>query len=376
MFNVTDQNSSNPIYNAYSIEMIYPYRLSVNYFNLYPIYIFYYFYKRGKNSTFISIFEQSLVSNLLMPSNIPINDLNLLEISSSNYPQTLISPIEKLSQSDMTNFVTYWTFADDPNTLYLPWVPFFSNCQGYGRKILWFDLLEYNKDCSFKSVEDTVIVESIPTKGLDPTADHCHINLQCAFSEEVNILTNLIKWWQINDKQTLYYIPSYGVTPDDYFTNRDHASTYFSSLIDGNTDEMVPVEFSSENFKANSYPSKVKLKMEYYQISNTVKKLVKATVVLSDFLIVDLNNLHPYYSLIVDFKAMDFLDLINAFQFGIPIYLLAFIMVSVFTLVGIVVFWGFNKTISKRENPPILKFGQTVKIVIIPPIFVMILFIY
>ena len=318
--------------------------------------------------------RQSSISNVLMPSNSPISDLNVIELSPTTYPSLLPLPQQQLSQSEMNSLVTYWTFATDQNMLYMPWVPFFTNCQGYGKKILWFDLLEYNQNCKLRSIEDTNIVESIPTSGLYPTADECNIKLQCAFSEEVNLATTLIKWWKIDDKLALYYLPSYGVTPDDYFSNRDQSSDYFSSLIDGNTDEMVPVVFYSENFLSNGYPSKVTLKLEYYQKSTTKKKLVKANVILSDFRPIDATNLHPSYTLNVVFSAMGFLDLINAFQFGVSLYFFAFIFVSFFTIAGIIVFWGFNKAISKRENPPLLKFNQTFKIVILPQIFVLLFY--
>lgn len=277
-------------------------------------------------------------------------------------------PKLEVSQSDMGSLLAYWTFANDPNMLYLPWVPYFTNCQGYGSRILWFDLLEFNDGCQLRNVEDTTIVSSIPTSGFQPTADYCNLKLNCSFAEEVNLTTNLIKWWQINDKMTLYYIPSLGVSSEDYFTNRDLQTNLFASLIDSNTDDEVPVVFSSEHFVSGWYPRKVTLKLDYYQTSVTEKKLVKANVILSDFH--ECDELHPYYTLVVIFSAMDYLDLINAFQFGVSLYFFAFILFSLFTIAGIVIFWSFNKMISKRENPPILKFSQTVKIVIIPQIFV------
>ena len=98
--------------------------------------------------------------------------------------------------------------------------------------------------------------------------------------------------------------------------------------------------------------------------------MVKANVILSNFQPIDSSNTHPSYNLTVIYTAMGFLDLINAFQFSVPIYLLAFIIISVFTIIGIIIFWGFNKMISKRENPPLLKFNQTFKIVIVPQILV------
>ena len=209
---------------------------------------------------------------------------NLIEIASEYYPPNLLPPNEQITTDNMNNYTNYWTLANDQLMLYIAWVPFFTNCQGYGRKILWFDLLEYNDKCQYRTVEETDIVDSIP-KTLTPTADYCDFVIQCAFSEDVTFNTaQLTDWWQINDKTTVYYIPSYGIIPDDFFGNRDPQTGYFSGLIDGNTDDMVPVNFYSENFMSGGYPTIVTMKLEYYQV--TVTKKVKFISVFYDFLLI------------------------------------------------------------------------------------------
>lgn len=54
----------------------------------------------------------------------------------------------------------------------MPWLPFFSNCDGYDSHIILFDALEYSSaNCSLPSYEDIRIVNPIPTTGINPVAD-------------------------------------------------------------------------------------------------------------------------------------------------------------------------------------------------------------
>lgn len=65
---------------------------------------------------------------------------------------------------------------------------------------------------------------------------------------------------------------------------------------------------------------------------------------------------------------MNYFDLINAFQFELPIYIFLFCLIALATIMVITLFWFFNKLISRIENPPLLRFKQTFMIVIMPTI--------
>ncbi len=112
----------------------------------------------------------------------------------------------------------------------------------------------------------------------------------------------------------------------------------------------------------------MRLQLRYNQISTTEKVIVKGNVFLEDFTTPIEKN--PNYTLIIDFKAMDYLDLINAFQFDIPLYIFLFLLMCVVEILGIMFFWLFNKIISRVDNPPKLRIKQTFNIVFLPQLLV------
>lgn len=52
---------------------------------------------------------------------------------------------------------------------------------------------------------------------------------------------------------------------------------------------------------------------------------------------------------------MDYLELINSFQFDIVIYLVLYIFIGILTVLGVMSLWLLNKTLSLIENPPKLR---------------------
>lgn len=56
--------------------------------------------------------------------------------------------------------ISFWDI-NQIELIVIPWLPFFSSCENYGRKIVLYDLLENNKNCtnSLKKPEDTKVVE-------------------------------------------------------------------------------------------------------------------------------------------------------------------------------------------------------------------------
>lgn len=41
---------------------------------------------------------------------------------------------------------TYWDSIGLKATI-MPWIPYFSNCEGYDSRIILFDIIEYNLNC-------------------------------------------------------------------------------------------------------------------------------------------------------------------------------------------------------------------------------------
>jgi hypothetical protein len=67
-------------------------------------------------------------------------------------------------------------------------------------------------------------------------------------------------------------------------------------------------------------------------------------------------------------KPFDYLSLVNAFAFPLPLYILLYTCVALITLLGIAVFWFINKLVSRClvEFPPLLKVRESVRAAFLP----------
>ena len=63
----------------------------------------------------------------------------------------------------------YWGNLDQ---LYLPYLPYFSNCEGYDSFIPIFSILEQNSKCQHISLDETIPIEQFKF-GAIPRADSC-----------------------------------------------------------------------------------------------------------------------------------------------------------------------------------------------------------
>jgi len=66
------------------------------------------------------------------------------------------------------------------------------------------------------------------------------------------------------------------------------------------------------------------------------------------------------YTLKVNYVALDYFNLINNFQFSIPIYLLLFNLVAFIQLVGIVIYWLATLAIVRAVQAPKIRFKHLV----------------
>ncbi len=65
------------------------------------------------------------------------------------------------------------------------WLPFFSNCQNFGKKLVLYNLLE-SPLCDLKSIEETVVVYPFPFDGIEPNADSCDYFINCIYDDDVS----------------------------------------------------------------------------------------------------------------------------------------------------------------------------------------------
>ena len=70
--------------------------------------------------------------------------------------------------------MTYWQ-SKQISAVVMPWLPYFSNCNGHDTRIVFYDLLEYSdsEECQKPNYKDIKIVSPIPSSGFEAVADRC-----------------------------------------------------------------------------------------------------------------------------------------------------------------------------------------------------------
>jgi len=73
------------------------------------------------------------------------------------------------------------------------------------------------------------------------------------------------------------------------------------------------------------------------------------------------------YRLKINYKPLDFLNLINTFQFAFPIYILLFNLVALILILSVLVFWFFVLIFARNRKPAALRFKHIAKTIFKPP---------
>ena len=130
------------------------------------------------------------------PSNVSIGDSRAVQVLSLR-PRS--DPVGSVLRGD-----DWW---QDQDFFAMPYLPFFSNCDGYDSHMSLSRLLEEHPECDQVSHDDT-----IPTReysGRKPVSDGClGITLTCVFEEDVAVARKRLRWFEADPGSTLFYIVS------------------------------------------------------------------------------------------------------------------------------------------------------------------------
>lgn len=95
----------------------------------------------GTPKQFPIIISEQYLQSYLMPFNMPVKNENII--------------IERVDTNEVREYSrepfdqNFWKIyrEDKITTMAIPWLPFFSQCKGYGRHIYLYDLIELNTEC-------------------------------------------------------------------------------------------------------------------------------------------------------------------------------------------------------------------------------------
>ena len=245
----------------------------------------------------------------------------------------------------------------------IPWLPFFMNCEYFGDRIYIHRLTEAMGNCTFVDSNGVKIVQPLPVSGVSAVADKCSISVKCFYGENVQP-TSSTRWFEINQQEVLYYLTRYAISPSDFDATMSAQDSGFTQHIKDQDDYVVLVKFSPAS-GGSGVPTLVTMDLSYYQKDAKTKVLVSAEVTLNAYSPAEAQSANPGYTLVINYQALGWFDLLNKFQFEMAVYFLLFIFISVILLI-------FGYTIYKlhlccARDPPVLHFRFYLWVSSLPP---------
>ena len=89
----------------------------------------------------------------------------------------------------------------------MPWLPYFTNCDGHDSHIIFYDLFEYADDCERPAYEDLTIVSPVPSAGFEANADRCSLSLRCRYDEDLTFKrSQTVRWYTLQEPARMFYL--------------------------------------------------------------------------------------------------------------------------------------------------------------------------
>jgi len=143
----------------------------------------------GTDRTFGILVSEAQIAGVTMPYNTPdVGNEPLFYIDMTSTAEG-VNPRPKELDKDVFDS-TFWQ-SKQVQAVIMPWIPFFTNCEGYDTRMVLYDVFERGGRCVLPPYEAIRVVSPIPADGLDPVADRCAPNAQfpeltCRFDEPLD----------------------------------------------------------------------------------------------------------------------------------------------------------------------------------------------
>lgn len=135
----------------------------------------------------------------------------------------------------------------------MPYLPYFSNCQGYGDYVPIWALIEQNSECTIVDRDETIFMTEFSFGG-SPDSDSCdEIIIKCAYDEIPSETAALPRWFEVEGGTPLF---SLVVEPVDY-----------EDMMTREFDELEVIEVGPENGGGDEgyLPMNIILHLSYFQ---------------------------------------------------------------------------------------------------------------
>lgn len=139
-------------------------------------------------------------------------------VAFSSNPRDEWSPIKHRSTKGRNVWVPTSLYWNTRVRINLPYVPYFSNCKGYGNIIPFWSLMEQHYACELVPREETLFMTEY-SFGKAPTADTCEeVVVNCVYDEVFVGQQPLPRWFEVDAGVPLFEVSTDPVRYDDLMT--------------------------------------------------------------------------------------------------------------------------------------------------------------
>ena len=337
-------------------------------------------------STFID--TRTVSSNFKTDSNTISLPFNFIIPNQIQYLVSLAElNIDKKNIPESYSFYDHGFYNNDPYSpslfennnlqyIFMPFFPYISNCYGYDKYLYFFDLLQNSSDCNLINYQNIKIVTYNPFKGIKPSTDSCEINLVCKYDElDQNAISS--RWFSLLETSTLAY-----TTQEPIDISKTFEQNYFGENFDLDNIDKIPglidinfIPHRDGNYNENCFPNRIEININYYHVNQKKKKLYNIEVNMYDYInckdstysddinsnkenndnsgIYNNTNYDGVYSLKISYKPMNYMSLMDYYQFSYEFYfiLIFFLSLTFFSLIIFILF-----ILKKKRNKKFIKF--------------------
>lgn len=309
------------------------------------------------SKTFVAVISNTL--SVTLPMNMPILDqFSKYPTHQINYASIEGKPVRHRNLDGKTIFVPSSLYWQGFNEINIPFLPYFSNCKGYGEAIHLWELFELHPKCKLVPYNETKYISQFAF-GSYPNADTCtDIEIGCTYDEIfVNMQSNP-RWFEVPAGTTLMYISKEPMQPSHMSRTKLTETEYLA------------VDVLETRAGGRVVPSKIKLKFMYFQKSQGIKTLIKVKL---DFLEYKTLNDAEFngddlvdYKLLIDYVPLSHKELMVEFALDIQFYILLYVILGIATISVNGIFTVYHRLTAQSAIVPSFKFLSYLKFNLCP----------
>ncbi|KAL4465501.1 hypothetical protein ABPG72_009439 [Tetrahymena utriculariae] len=283
---------------------------------------------------------------------VPVNAINLdrqLQIGDylvsyqENYYNQL--PLEQNNITQTNAALTADTYFSNLKGVFMPYIPYFSNCRQFGSMGFFYQITENPKNCNLVQPQNIKVINPF-IFGDAPYSDECeNVQFDCVLDEYMFFPFSQELWYRQQKEQALFSVNANPIQFNSYEANSNEISI----------DDLVEIKVNSE-VPENKLPKKISLQINYYQVSSlfTEKQIISGVVDFESFVTPtddQANGKEPFnYNFEVSFHSMTQSELTISFALDIIVYLIMYFIIGSFSLISICIFTGYHIVLRRTKS--------------------------